>query len=710
MSEPHQNRLHRFIDVKLGTRELENYLLEAIKLLQKNVDINEYKQYIFGLFFLKRLNDVFDEENDAIVAEKKEKSINFNASIEHEYFIPKTVQWRRLNANNLHKACKEIERHNPQLTGVFSGLGFNISERNVTRAINLLLKHFSSIRLRDSDLVDTLVLPRVYQSIIQHLAVLAGKRGSDFSTPIKINKLLVALLNPSKDMWICDPTAGTGGILVECINYLGTSDPHLENLFLYGQEKDVRNWAICKMNLLLHSISTAHIEKGDIIRDPRLIKDDHLLLFDLIAAHPPFLQKQWGVEAAEKDPYDRFKFGIPSNNFGDMAFLQHMIVTLRPNGRLGVILPTGVLFRGGKEKEIRKAIIEQDLIESIISLPPNVLHGSSVSACIIIINKAKSRERRGRILFIDAFNLYNEARPEDSLSKEHFNEILNTFKRFETTEKLSRVVTLKEIIPFSYNLNIPLYIDNTPEEEVIDISMTTAGLLHYEMERQHISQKVQEIIQELDSSMTGLSNELPSTWFRIRLSELVDLMIGIKEKQNQISGGTVRFIRGKDIREFGRIEWESISSFIPEKQYEKMVKGKIRIQDILVVRSGLETGKIAYIRELPFPKATINDELIIIRTKDPEMLDQQYLYYLLSSKICQNQIRKRFHGVGGGISRSDFLTIQVPLPPISEQRKLANICAVVDEALLKTEKVVIETDKLKQGLMQQLLTGKRQIK
>lgn len=710
MSQPHQNRLHQFIDVKLGIKELNDYLWGAVEILRKNVDIHEYKQYLFGLFFLKRLNDVFEEESENIALKTGEPRTSLEESERNEYYIPKNAHWRRLKAKNLHQACIEIEKHNPVLMGVFSELRFSINDKYVEKAIDQLLNYFSSIRLRNSDLSDPAILGKAFQSLIWHLAKTFGKRGDEFTTPEMVTRLLVNLLNPKKEMWICDPTAGTGGSLVECIEYLALSNEELEKVSVYAQEKDPINWAICAMNLILHGIFTPQVEKGDLIRSPKFVKDDHLILFDLILSHPTFSLRNWGIETAEKDIYGRFKFGIPPRRYGDMAFLQHMIASLRPNGRMGIILPSGVLFRGGREKEIRRTIIEQDLIEAIIGLPPNLFYGTPISSCILVINKAKSKENRGKILFIDAFQSFVEDSGRNRIRKEDLEKIVNTYRGFYRVETFSCIVTLKEIIHYSYNLNIPLYIDNSPEDEIIDLSMTAASLLHFEMERQHVNQKVQGIVEALSSSMTGIDAEIPPTWFEIPLGELVNLETGKQEKKESIQAGTVVLIRGTDIQETGGISWEGLYAFIPEEQYNKMLKGKIQLNDILMVKTGLNTGKIVYIRELPFPKVVINHEIIIIRTKNPDMLDQQYLYYLLSSELCQKQIRKRFPEVGGGITRSDFRTIQVPLPPITEQKKLANICKIVDDALLKTKKVVSETNKLKQGLMQQLLTGKRQIK
>jgi hypothetical protein len=522
-------------------------------------------------------------------------------------------------------------------------------------------------------------------------------------------KLIVELLQPKEGMWVCDPTAGSGGMLIQVAKFLKENGKDWNSLSLFGQEKNINTWAICKMNMLLNGITRSRIEKGDTIRQPKLItKDGHLLLFDLVIANPPFSLKNWGLEIAEKDEFNRFSFGIPSNNYGDLAFLQHMMCTLRPNGRLGIILPHGVLFRGGGEKRIRKALIDNDLIEAVIGLGPNLFYGTTIAACILIINKSKSPNNRRKILFIDAFQSFEAGKPQNKLRKDHISRIVTTYTSFESIEKFSRIATLKEIRDLEYNLNIPLYVETFKEEEEINLSDTIFEideLRKLESDHSALNLNLSTFLQKTQSDEKVSKEKLPSTWYKVNLGEFIHLETGRRAKGGALIEGTVASVGGEHILASGEIEWENIK-YITEDFYDSsLTQGKIKLNDILVVKDGATTGKLALVRNLPFNKAAVNEHVFIVRSKNPDVLDNLYLYYFLNSSICQNQIKRRFHGVVGGINRSDLRTIQILLPPIAEQKRIVKILAMVDVQIYTTEKVAEKTKKLKKGLIQQLLTG-----
>ncbi len=241
------------------------------------------------------------------------------------------------------------------------------------------------------------MLGRAYEYLIERFADDAGKKGGEFYTPNKVVELIVEILAPKEGMRICDPTAGSAGMLIECAHHVERNGGNPKNLALFGQEKNLGTWALSKMNLLLHNLPGARIEKGDTIREPRLLEGGELMLFDRVVANPPFSLDDWGREVAESDGFGRFRFGVPPKTKGDLAFVQHMIATTNKSGMVGVVMPHGVLFRGAGEGEIRKGMLQDDLVEAVIGLPPNLFYGTGIPAAVLVLNRAKKADRRGKV-------------------------------------------------------------------------------------------------------------------------------------------------------------------------------------------------------------------------------------------------------------------------------------------------------------------------
>lgn len=470
---------------KLTLDKLEKTLWDAADILRGELNAAQYMDYIFGLLFLKRMNDQFEIEQEEKREEFKamgmpEADIDMLVSdpnIYENFYLPERARWNNLKdltlniGPELDKAFKAIEDEpkNSELIGVLTTANYNDKERVPDKKLSQLLILFSSVNLANKNLENKDVLGNAYEYMIKQFADQGGAKGGEFYTPEQVVKTLVGIVKPKEGEKIYDPTTGSGGMLIHSTHYIEEHGGNPKNVSLNGQEINLSTWAICKMNMLFHEATGAVIKKGDTIRDPKHTKGGVLETFDVVLANPPFSLKNWGMDEAKADDYGRFAYGIPPKSYGDLAFVEHMIASLNSKGRMATVLPHGVLFRGGAEGKIRAAILKDDLVEAVIGLPQNIFYGTGIPAAILVINKDKAEDRVGKVLFIDASNGFVKDGNKNKLRDEDIEKIVATFDKFESVEKYAEVVEGKMIEDNDFNLNISRYVDTTEEEEEVDI-------------------------------------------------------------------------------------------------------------------------------------------------------------------------------------------------------------------------------------------------
>lgn len=490
---------------QLTLQELESHLWKSADILRGSIDSSDYKSYIFGLLFLKRLSDEFEERKLQLVEEQGEEigALLVDDPDQFQFYVPSRARWEEIRKHAqdigtaINVAFEALENENATLEGVLTPIDFNRKEVLTDSILQRLLQHFSLLDLRNRNLAEPDMLGRAYEYLIKMFADDAGKKGGEFYTPSKVVELIVKLIKPEEGMRVYDPTCGSGGMLIQSVDYVKENGGNPQSLSLFGQEKNLGTWAIAKMNLLLHNLPDHTIVKGDTIREPKLIEDGEIMLFDRVIANPPFSLKEWGREEAEHDAYGRFQYGIPPKNAGDYAFIQHMVASLKADGMAGVVMPHGVLFRGGAEGKIRQGLLENDLLEAVVGLPSNLFYGTGIPACILIFNRNKTENRKGRVFFIAAESEFQEGKNQNTLRSENIEKIVKVFGQYEDVEKYARVVTLEEIKNNDYNLNITRYIDKSEEEEQVDIECVIKEISDLERKQVDIKEKLNGYLQEI---------------------------------------------------------------------------------------------------------------------------------------------------------------------------------------------------------------------
>ena len=543
---------------KISLEELKTWLWGSANIMRGTVDSSDFKNYIFGLLFLKRLSDVFDERVEAVMEEEgcsAEEAMVLIQEDNPEQFVPVYARWNKLIERTenigeyIDEAFAEIEHQNPSLEKVLTAIQFGDKEKLSNELLTRLLRHFNQHKLGNKNLYKADLLGDAYEYLIGKFADDAGKKGGEFYTPHEVVELIVKLIDPQPGHEIYDLTCGCGGMLVESArhikeNYENGTIMGKPNCKLYGQEKNLGTWAIAKLNMFLHNLD-GDIKRGDTLVNPLHKDGEGLQTFDRVIANPPFSIKNWweplelnggkivGDNGKErnvkystdlKDPYGRFGLGVAPRTKADLAFVQHMVASTKDDGRIGVVVPHGVLFREGDEGKIRKGMLigndefKGDLIEGVVGLPPALFFNTGIAAAVLIINKDKPAALKNKVIFVDASAEFGEGKAMNFLREGDIKRITTEYSKAkqtlvdagkQTEDKLSklldsvsvdkylRVVDIAEIKQNDFNLNISRYVDTSEPEEIVDIQDVLNNLTN-------IDSKLAEVDQSLSKQLSSI--------------------------------------------------------------------------------------------------------------------------------------------------------------------------------------------------------------
>jgi type I restriction enzyme M protein len=668
----------------ISQQQLESYLWGAAVLLRGTIDAGDYKQFIFPLLFLKRLCDVFDEETQAALAESGGDEAYAAFPEHHRFQIPPGAHWRDVRRVTrdvgaaLQGAMRAIETANPEkLYGIFGDAQWTNKDRLTDAMLRDLVEHFSTLELTIANLPED-ALGQGYEYLIKQFADDSGHTAAEFYTNRTVVHLMTELLQPRPGESIYDPTCGSGGMLLSCIAHLRRRGLEWRNVRLYGQERNLMTSAIARMNCFLHGIEDFQIVRGDTLAQPAFVQGDRLMRFDVVLANPPYSIKQWDRPSFAADPWGRNLYGTPPQGRADYAFWQHILCSLAPeNGRCAILFPHGVLFRQ-EEAEMRRKLIEADLIECIIGLGPNLFYNSPMEACVVVCRARKPEPRRGRVLFINAVNAVTRERAQSFMTEEHIARIACAYEAFADQPGFASVASLEQVRAQGGNLSIPLYVsaNGHPGAARVDGRAALAEALDdWLASRAAVADSLRAILPdlplpELDVPLgrleeCGLFDR--RGWQRVRFDEMaqnVNERVEPSEAPDEIYVG-LEHLEAQDLH---IRRWGKGSDVIGTKL-------RFRKGDLIFGR------RRAYQRKLAVAEfdGICSAHAMVVRAR-PEIVLPDFLPFLMMSDRFMNRaVEVSVGSLSPTINWSTLKREEFDLPPLDQQRRIAELLWAVDE-------------------------------
>jgi len=700
---------------RIPQQQLESYLWGAATLLRGTIDAGDYKQFIFPLLFYKRVCDVFDEETQAALTESGGDKRYASGREQHRFQIPAEAHWREVRqvAKNvgaaLQSAMRAIETANPdKLYGIFGDAQWTNKDRLSDTMLRDLVEHFSTLELTVANLPED-ELGQGYEYLIKKFADDAGHTAAEFYTNRTVVHLMTEMLDVQPGESVYDPTCGSGGMLLSCITHLRRLNKEWRNVRLYGQERNLMTSSIARMNCFLHGIEDFRIERGDTLSEPKFVQGDRLQRFDVVLANPPYSIKQWDRDAFASDPWGRNLFGTPPQGRADYAFQQHILQSLNPKtGRCAVLWPHGVLFRQ-EEAEMRRKLIEADLIECVLGLGPNLFYNSPMEACVVICRTAKPKARRGKILLINAVNEVTRERAQSFLTDDHIERIVEAYKQFADDPGFARVVTLDEIRAKDSNLSIPLYVAPAGNGSTVEVKADSGfadSCGEWLKSAATVAESVASLLpkgglperngkQRVNQAWAKLPLFNRKNWTRVRFDDVVE---NLNETCDPAEAGLERVIAMEHL-EPGSLHiraWGNVAegtTFTRRCRPGQVLFGKRR----------------AYQRKVGVAEfdAVVSGDIYVLAPKGDRLLPELLPFLCLSERFFQHAVGTSAGSLSPRTNWSSLASFEFDLPPLDQQRRIAAILWAVDETVQCYKALTDSTNQARETYLRETFSNGR---